>query len=167
MGLRARTHNIEEKANEAVVSGQRQQHLVNEQDVLEVVDNALSVKEIHGRREEIPVQGLGEAEVLLLAGYIGDGNNFLERDDLDGSNQNDDVDVTGEHGDKETRDHDESPYRAGNEGLLLLLVFGLGGFLIKLIKNAVRDIYRIMLQFCTNSPPRGSKIAWRRHSCWD
>jgi hypothetical protein len=37
--------------------------------------------------------------------------------------------MTGEHGDEETSNHHESPYRAGDEGLLLFLIFGLGGFL--------------------------------------
>jgi hypothetical protein len=33
--------------------------------------------------------------------------------------------MTGEQGDKKAGDHHEGPYRPGNEGLLLLLVFGL------------------------------------------
>jgi hypothetical protein len=44
----------------------------------------------------------------------------------------------------------------------------LGGFLIESIKNAVRHIYQTVQQLYTNSPPRGSWIAWRRrHFCWD
>lgn len=134
------THDVESKANESVVRGQREQHLVDEEDVLEVVDDTLSVQEIHCCREEIPIQGLGEAEVLLLAGDVGDGNDFLEGDNLDRGDQTNDIDVTGEHGDEKAGDHHESPYRAGNEGLLLFLVFGLNGFLIEFIRRAVRNI---------------------------
>lgn len=37
--------------------------------------------------------------------------------------------MTGEQSDEETGDHHKCPYRPGNEGLLLLLIFGLGGIL--------------------------------------
>jgi hypothetical protein len=37
--------------------------------------------------------------------------------------------MTGEHGDEETSNHHEGPYRAGDEGLLLLLIFRLDRFL--------------------------------------
>lgn len=37
--------------------------------------------------------------------------------------------MTGEQGDEETGDHHKCPYRPGDEGLLLLLIFGLGGIL--------------------------------------
>ena len=65
--------------------------------MLKIVDDALSIQEIHGRREEVPIQGLGESEVLLLAGDIGDGDDFLERHDLNCGDQADDIDMTGEH----------------------------------------------------------------------
>lgn len=125
----ALTHDVERKANEPVVCRQRQKHLVDQQNMLEIVDDAFSVEKIHGRREKVPVQRLGEAEILLLTGNIGDGNDFLERDDLNRSHNDNNVDVSGEHGDEKERDHDESPYCPRNEGLFLLLVFGLGGFL--------------------------------------
>lgn len=131
------THDVESKADEAVMSRQRQQNLIHEQNVLEVVDDALSVKEVHSRCKKVPVQGLGEAKVLLLAGDVGDGNNFLERDDLNGSHNADDVDVAREHGDEKAGNHHEGPYRPGNEGLFLLLVFGLGGLLRDQRKESV------------------------------
>ena len=45
-----------------MMGGQGQQNAVNEQDVLEVVDDALAVQKVHGGAEEVPVQRLGEAQ---------------------------------------------------------------------------------------------------------
>jgi hypothetical protein len=125
------THDVESEANKAVMRRQREENFIHQQDVLEVVDHALSVQEIHRCRKEIPVEGLGEAEVLLLAGDIGDSDNFLERDNLNGSHQDNDIDVTGKQGDEETGNHHKGPYRPGNEGLFLLLVLGL----LRLLEN--------------------------------
>ena len=105
--------------------------------MLKIVDHTLSVQEVHGCREEIPAQRLGETQVgllfplMLLLFLASDRDDFLERDELNGSDQKDNVDVAGEQGDEETSNHDKSPYRSGNEGLLLLFVGGLFGFLQK------------------------------------
>lgn len=64
---------------------QRQEHLVYQQNMLEIVDDALSVQEVHCRREPVPIQGLGKAEVLLLAGNVGDVNDLFEGDNLNRS----------------------------------------------------------------------------------
>lgn len=66
-----------------MVVRQWKQHLVNKQDVLEVVDHALSVQKIHSSRQEVPIQRFGKPQVLLLIGDTGDSDDFLERDDLD------------------------------------------------------------------------------------
>lgn len=68
-----------------MVVRQRKQHLVHKQDVLKVVYHTLSVQEIHGGRQEIPIQRFGEPQVLLLIGDTGDRDDFLERNDLDAS----------------------------------------------------------------------------------
>ena len=49
------THNIEHEANEAVVGSQGQQHLVHQQNMLKVVDDAFSIQEIHRGSQEIPI----------------------------------------------------------------------------------------------------------------
>jgi hypothetical protein len=54
--------------------------------VLEVVNHTLSVQEIHGGRQEVPIQRFGEPQVLLFIRDTGDSDDFLERDDLDASN---------------------------------------------------------------------------------
>lgn len=97
--------------------------------MLEVVDHALAVQEIHRCGQEIPVQRFGEAQILLLVRDIGDSNNLLEGYDLDPGDEGNNIDMTGEQGDEETGNHHEGPYRSGNEGLFLLLILGLGGFL--------------------------------------
>lgn len=42
------TENVEDKADEAVVGGKRQKHLVNQNDMLEVVNDAFAIKKVHG-----------------------------------------------------------------------------------------------------------------------
>ena len=51
---------------------------------------------------------------------------------MDGSDDDDDVDVAGEHADEEEGDHDEGPNGAGYEGLFLFVVVGLRGLLLLL-----------------------------------
>lgn len=128
------THDVKCETDESVVGSQRQENLVYQQDVLEIVYHAFSIQEVHCRREPIPVQGLGEAEILLATGDVGDRDYFLERNNLNGSDQANNVYMTRKHSNKEARDHDEGPYCSCDEGLLLLLVLGLRGFL-KLMKN--------------------------------
>ena len=122
------THNVEHKADEAVVGGQGQQHLIHQQNMLEVVNDTLSVQEVHGGGQEIPIQRFGEAQILFLAGNIGNGDNLLKRNNLDRRHDAKDVDVAGEHGDEEAGNHDKGPYCPGNKGLLLLFVLGQWGF---------------------------------------
>ena len=55
------THHIKHKADEAVMGRKRQQDLVNQDNMLEVVNDALPVQKVHGGPQEIPVQCFGEA----------------------------------------------------------------------------------------------------------
>lgn len=50
------THDIEHEADEAMVGSQGQQNLIHQQDMLEVVDDTLSVQKVHGGGQEIPVK---------------------------------------------------------------------------------------------------------------
>lgn len=93
MQLETLTHDVESETNESMMRRQRQEYFIHQQDMLEIVDHALSIEKVHGRGEEIPVQGLGEAEILLLTGDIGDSDNFLEGNDLNGSHNTDDIDM--------------------------------------------------------------------------
>lgn len=93
--------------------------------MLEIVDDAFSVEKVHAGAEKIPVQRSGEGKVFGSAGDICYSYDFLERDDLNSGDYGEDVDMPGEHGCEEAGDHDEGPYRASDEGLLLLLVFRL------------------------------------------
>lgn len=104
---------------------ERQQHSVHEHDMLEVVYDALAIQIVHRDAEEVPVQGLGEAQVLGLAGHVGDGNDLFERDQLNRSDQHDDVDVSREQREEEPKHHEERPYCSRYKRLLLLLVVGL------------------------------------------
>lgn len=110
-----------------MVGGQGQQDAVDQQDVLEVVDDALAVQEVHGSAEEVPVQRLGEAQAAGLAGDVGYRNDLLEADDLDGGDDDDDVQVAGAEGKEEAPDHDQRPRCAHDEVGLLLLILALLG----------------------------------------
>lgn len=92
--------------------------------MLEIIDDALPIEEIHCRREEIPIQRLGEFQVLRSARNVRDGDNFFERYDLYRCDDSDHVDVSGQDGGKEASDHDERPYRSCYETLLLFLIVG-------------------------------------------
>ena len=112
-----------------MVSCQGKQDPVDEQNVLEIVDDAFAVQEVHGSAEEVPVQGFGEAQAAGLAGDVGYRNDLLEADDLDGGDDDDDVQVAGAEGEEEASDHDEGPCCAHDEvGLLLLVLALLGGW---------------------------------------
>lgn len=74
-----------------MVGRERKQETVDHEDVLEVVDDAFAVEKVHGGAEEVPVERLGEAQATGLAGYICNGDDLLERDDLDGGDDDDDV----------------------------------------------------------------------------
>lgn len=113
-----------------MMRSKRQQHPINQHNMLKVINHALAVEEIHGGAEEVPIQGLSKAEGAGARGDVGDGDDLLEGDDLHGGHDDDDVDVAGEHAAEEDGDHDEGPDGAGDEGLFFLLIGrGLGWFL--------------------------------------
>jgi hypothetical protein len=112
-----------------MVGSEWEQDAVNKQNVLEIVDDALAIQEVHGSAEKVPVKRLGEAQTASLAGHIGDCNDLFERDDLHGRDNDDEVEMAGAEDPKEDGDHHESPYRAGYEVGLLLLVLAGGGLL--------------------------------------
>jgi hypothetical protein len=120
-----------------MVGSEREQNAVDQQDVLEVVDDALAIEEVHGSAEEVPVERLGEAQTASLAGHIGDCNDLFEGDDLHGGDDDDDVDVAGAEDPEEAEDHDEGPYCAFYEVGLFLLVLARGRWLGSLRLSAM------------------------------
>lgn len=62
--------NVEHEADEAVVGRKRQEDLVNEDNVLEVVDDAFAVEKVHGGAEEVPVQSLCKTQLASPAGDV-------------------------------------------------------------------------------------------------
>lgn len=77
--------------------------------MLEVIDDALSIEEIHGGGQEVPVQALGGAQGSSSAGNIGDGNDFLKGYDLDCSDNGNHVNVSHEQCAEEAGYHDQRP----------------------------------------------------------
>ena len=56
------TNYVEDERNESVMCCKRKEHLVHKNNVLEVVDHALSVEKVHGRPEEVPIERPSESE---------------------------------------------------------------------------------------------------------
>ena len=65
-----KAHNVEHEADETVVGSKRQQDLVDQNDVLEVVNDTLAVQEVHGGSKEVPVESLCKAELARPAGDV-------------------------------------------------------------------------------------------------
>lgn len=117
--------NIKNEADESVMSRKRQKDLVNENNVLKVVDYTLSIEKVHGSREPVPVETLGRSQGTSTARDVCNGDDFLERNDLDGGNDADDVDVAHEEGSEEEGEHDEGPKCACDKVGLFLFILGL------------------------------------------
>jgi hypothetical protein len=111
-----------------VVGSQGKQQTVHHQNVLEVVYDTFAVQKVHGSAEEIPVERLGKAQTPGFAGDVCDGNDLLEGYDLDGGDDDDNVEVAGSEGQEEEGNHNEGPYCARYEVCLFLLVLALGLF---------------------------------------
>lgn len=124
------TSDVQDKRDESVMRRKWLQHLIYEYNMLEVIDHTLAVQEIHRRRKPIPIQALREAQSARPRRNVRNGNNLLEGDNLDSGDNQDDVDVAHSHGEEECPNHDEGPYCARDEGLLLLLVLGGLGVLV-------------------------------------
>ena len=96
--------------------------------MLKVVYNRLSVEEVHGGSQPVPVDALGRSNGPCSTRDVGDGNNFAERDDLNSSDDDDDINVSHEESGEETPNHDQGPDRSGNESGLLFLIVALFAF---------------------------------------
>lgn len=106
-----------------MVRRKRQENLVDKHNVLEVVDHALAVEEVHGRSEEVPIECLCEAQAARSRRHVGNRNDLLVANDLHGGHDDEHVDVAREHGAEEEGDHDDGPDGACDERLLLLFRF--------------------------------------------
>lgn len=69
---------VEDEADEAMMGGEGKQHAVDEHNVLEVVNDRLSIEKIHGGNKPVPVEALCRTELPGAAGYTGDSNDLLE-----------------------------------------------------------------------------------------
>lgn len=107
---------------------QRQQHLVHQHNVLKVVNHRLAVQKVQRRRQPVPAQALARPQLQRAGGDARDGDDLVEGHDLDGGDDDDDVQVAHEEGREEAADHDEGPERAGEEVCLLLFVLCGGGW---------------------------------------
>ena len=92
-----------------MVGSKREEDAIDHDNVLEIVDDTLAVEEVHGNGQPVPVQALGGLDVPGATSSARDGDDLLERDDLDGGDDDDDVDVAHEESGKEAANHDEGP----------------------------------------------------------
>lgn len=116
------TTDIEHEADEAMMRRKWWQDLINQNNVLEVVDHAFSIQEIHGSPQEIPVCRFCESQASGFAWNINDAHHFLERNDLNCRDEHYNIDVTCHDCANESSDHQKRPYRSCNECRLFLLV---------------------------------------------
>ena len=117
------TNDIKHEADKAVVGCERKQDLVHENNMLEIIYYTLPVEKVHSGPKKIPIERSGESQVLRLAGYIGDSDDFFERHDLNPSDDENDVKMSRQHRGEEAGYHYHRPYCSCDEILLLLLVF--------------------------------------------
>lgn len=54
------TNNIKSKADKPVMSREWLKNLIDQYNMLEIIYDALAVKEVHRRRQPVPIQGLCE-----------------------------------------------------------------------------------------------------------
>lgn len=123
------TKYVENEADEAVMRSKRQEHSVNQDNVLKVVDDALAVEEVHGCSEPVPVEALGGPERASTARDVGNGNDLFEGDDLDGCDNGNHINVAHKERREEDSNHDKCPDSARPEVCLFLFVLGLDVFL--------------------------------------
>lgn len=69
--------------------------------MFEIIYDALSVKEVHCRCQEIPIERLGKSEVSGFARNIRNRDHFFEGNDLDCCYDSNNVDMTSKHGHEE------------------------------------------------------------------
>jgi hypothetical protein len=91
------TDDVEHETDEPVVRCQWKQQHIHQENVLEVVNDALSVQEIHCCGQKIPVETFGELKILLSRWNICNRNNFLERHHLHHRDNGGDIDMPGSH----------------------------------------------------------------------
>lgn len=108
-----------------MVGSQREQDAVDEQNVLEVVDDALAIQKVHCGAQKVPVERLCEAQTAGLTGDVCDGNDLLEGHNLDCGDDDDDVEMAGAEGPEEAGNHEQGPYCARDEVCLFLFILGL------------------------------------------
>lgn len=106
---KARTDDIENKTNEAVVRGKWQEHLIYHNYMFKVVDDTLAIKIIHRRPKKIPVKGLGDRNAALFVWHVRNRNHLLEGDDLNKGNESYHGQMASEDA-GEAADHDERPF---------------------------------------------------------
>lgn len=90
--------------------------------MLEIIDHALTVQEVHGGGKEIPIQTLCELQLLLPGRHICDSDNLFEGYDLHSADQRHDVKMARRHSPEKGSYHHQCPYRASYESLFLLFV---------------------------------------------
>lgn len=64
--------------------------------MLEIVYDALAIKKIHCRTQKVPVERFGEPQAPRSTWYVGDSDHFSERYNLDGSHEDNHVNVSSE-----------------------------------------------------------------------
>lgn len=118
--------NVQAVGKEAVMNGQRQQKVVNQDDVLEIVNHGLSFQKVNGCSQKVPIERPAPGQVFLTRRLCCQVDDFLEGKDLDQDHESNEPDVTSSKRDKKASNHDEGPNGSDYKVLFFLFLFACG-----------------------------------------
>ena len=97
------------------MSCEREQDLVDENNVLEIVYDTFAVEVVHCCAEEVPVERLGESQTARATGHTCYCDHLLETHNLNGRNEHQNIDMTRKQCDEEASDHNKGPSGASDD----------------------------------------------------
>jgi hypothetical protein len=89
------TKYVEHKAYKSMVSRKRQEDLIYQDNMLEIVYHAFTIQKIHGGTQEVPIQGFCKSQASSFTRDIDDADDLSEGYDLNCGDEDYDVYVTG------------------------------------------------------------------------
>lgn len=116
------TNHIQRETDEPMMRRKRKEESIHQHNMLEIVDDALPVQEVHDGSQKVPIQRLCEPQLLVSRWYACDSNHLFEGDDLHSRDHRNQVKMPGGHRAEKDPNHRQRPNGPGDESLLLLLV---------------------------------------------
>lgn len=118
---RDKTGNVGGVQGELVVGHEEQSDAVCKQVFLEKVKDIGGVQKVHRRHQKVPIEQLGEGDFLISRRFQREGDDLLERQDLQHQDKDDQREMAAGKHQEEAADHDERPDGSRDKRQLLLL----------------------------------------------